>query len=70
MYGLPKLEPIYLIKNKLEVEASALSKKEYKEKNEWLGRKSLGSFFKTANYLTTIPKLGIGLFKGSKSIGT
>jgi len=31
MYRLPKLEPIYPVKNELEVEVSALPKKENKE---------------------------------------
>jgi len=31
MYGLPKLKPIYLVKTKLEVEASALFRKENKD---------------------------------------
>jgi len=31
MYGIPKLGPIYLVKIELEVEASALLRKENKE---------------------------------------
>jgi len=61
MYGLPKLEPNYPIK-------SALPNKGKQGKKRRLGGKGLYSLLRATKCLVTISELGIGRFKGSKSI--
>jgi len=65
MYGFYKSEPIYLVKIVIKVEAFALPIKENKEEKGELEGKVYAPYFRQF-----IPKLRIGLFKGSKLIKT